>query len=206
MGIHKMRLNSNHSSGRKKYIPGSITVEAAFVMPIVILAVFALIYLAFYLHDLCRIQGNVDLALHKAGLSVKHEADIATGQVAYEDINDRGVFYLLFESSAEEEAELKELLEQELSKGLFLVKIGSIKVEADKLRIKASVKTDMDVKLPLFSHLFNSLPDKVIYGEYPVYNPAETIRIMEVILETGSEIKGVKELKEKMKKLINSED
>lgn len=39
----------------KAMTTASITVEAAFIMPIIILTIFALIYLAFYLHDKSRI-------------------------------------------------------------------------------------------------------------------------------------------------------
>jgi hypothetical protein len=183
---------------------GSITVEAAFVMPIVILIIFALIYLAFYLHDINKVQGVADLTLHKAALTVKHEADIATGEVTYEDINDRGIFYMLLGNTEKEEEEITELCEQELSQGLFLVKIRSIKVEAGNFNISIAVETAAEITLPGLSHLFYVFPDKTITGEHVVHNPAETVRCTEVILETASDIKGVDELKKKIENMIGS--
>jgi hypothetical protein len=38
----------------------------------------------------------------------------------------------------------------------------------------------------------------VISGEYPIHDPAETIRVCDVILDTASQIKGVDELKNKI--------
>lgn len=183
---------------------GSITVEAAFVLPIVILTVFALIYLTFYLHDICRIQALTDMTLHKAGITVKHEADIATGEVAYDSINDRGVFYILFGNSEKEEEQIQSYLMQQLKDGLFLTRISGVSVKADKFKIKISVKTVTEVSLPGIRWLFEPFSNTIVAGEYSVHNPAEAIRCTEVILETGSSIKGVDKIKEKLEAFFGS--
>lgn len=182
----------------------SITVEAAYVMPIVIFTIFAIIYLAFYLHDNCRIQGIMDLTLNKAGMNVKHEGNIATGEVAYEKINDRSVFYLIFGNTQDEETQIQNILKQELSKGLFLAKVHDIQVKDDKFKIKVTIEADTKVSLPGISNLFIKLSEIKMTGEYPVHNPAETIRRIEVILDTGSRIKGVDKLKEKLEKITGT--
>lgn len=184
---------------------GSITVEAAFVMPIVIITVFALIYLAFYLHDICKIQAVTDIIIHKAGITVKHDADIVTGDVDYEHINDRGVFYILLGSTDADEKQIKDYLIQKLSKGLFLVEVGNINVDVGKFKISASVQADATVTLPGVQNLFQVFSKTVIAEEYPVHNPAETIRLIEVVLDTGSSIKGVDEAKEKLEKFFGSD-
>jgi hypothetical protein len=183
---------------------GSITVEAAFVMPIVILTVFALIYLAFYLHDYNRIQGIVDLVIHKAGITIKHDADIATGRISYEDINDRGVFYTLTGDLPVEESKIGKLLDQELSKGLFITHIIKAEVEAGKLDIKINVLAKTHIGLPLFQNAFNKLLNINVESTYPVHNPAETVRACEVILDTGSKIKGADKLKDVLEKFTKT--
>lgn len=183
----------------------SITVEAAFVMPIVIVTVFALIYLAFYLHDYCRLQGAMDKVLHKAAISVKHEADIKTGKVAYEAINDRGIFYLVFGSTQEDKMQILEYLKQELTGFLFITKINHVVVDVGKLNISMSVEAKASVRLPIFQGLFDRFASISIEEGSSVHNPAETIRFAEVILDTGSEIKGVKELKGKLEKFLGKQ-
>lgn len=202
--IKKRLINRTYNIRIPKKASGSITVEASFVMPIVILTIFALIYLSFYLHDINRIQGAVDLTIHKAGFTVKHSSEIETGKVLYDDINNRGVFYLLFGNNTDAEKQIHSILEQKLSKGLFLVKIKNISVEVYKARVEVSIKTATEVNLPVFSYLFQALSDKELKGEYPVHNPAEAIRYTEVILDTGSEINGMKELKEMLENLLST--
>ena len=179
-----------------KTCKASITVEAAFVMPIITLTVVALLYLSFYLHDLCRIQGVVDMSLHKAGLLLKHEAELATAEIDYEHIKDQGIFNLWKEDSKEEE--LQAYLRMKLSKGLFLTKIADIESTLDNTKLSISVKTDTRISLPWVRERMASYSHSVISGEYPIHDPAETIRVCEVILDTASQIKGVDELKNKI--------
>jgi HD superfamily phosphohydrolase len=176
----------------------SITVEATFVMPIVILTVFALIYLSFYLHDTCRIQGLVDKTLHKAAISLKQEADLETGAIDYERIGERGVFTQLLGDRSDAEKELRKYLQQELSKGLFLSKITGIQATVYKTKLEISVEADNVIRIPWVKKFFTSFTHTKITAEYPIHDPAETIRICEVILDTASQVKGVDELKDKI--------
>ncbi len=181
-----------------KTCKASITVEAAFVMPIVILTVFALLYLSFYLHDLCRIQGAVDITLHKAGLIMKHESELETAEIDYEHIKDQEIFDLWQEDSKDEEQELEAYLQRELSKGLFLTKVADIEATVESTKLSISSRINTPISIPWVRELMASNSHKVISGEYPLHDPAETIRVCEVILDTASQIKGVDELKNKI--------
>lgn len=181
---------------------GSVTVEAVFVMPIVIFSIFTMIYLAFYLHDRNRIQGMLDQTLYKASTYLKHEADLASGEVSYQNIGDRGVFYLLGGNTEENEREIQKYLQQELSYGLFITHISEVKIEVGEFKVTALVEADSTVTLLVVKKLFDPLSHSEMKGEVEIHNPSETIRRLEVILDTGEKIKGVSELKEKLNKMF----
>jgi hypothetical protein len=176
----------------------SITVEAAFVMPVVLSTVFALIYLTLQLHDICRIQGILDKTLHQAGMSYKHRTELASDEINYAWIGDRGVFYDLFRDQSGEEEEVKRYLQQKFSKGLFLLKITKLEAEVKKTKLRVKIEAETIISLPWIASLFDGFSSTVIAGDYPVHNPAETIRICEIILDTGSQVKGVELLKSKL--------
>lgn len=186
----------------KKVEKGSITVEAALIMPIIVFTIFSLIYLSFYLHDRCKIQGIIDKALHKAELTVKHDADFSTGNVYYEEINHRGIFYILFGSTSLEEDNIKKYLQEELDQGLFLAKVTDIKVSVNKFNIGISVWADSMISSKGVNSFLKPLLQIEIEEESQIHNPAELIRFSEIILDTGSKIKGVNALKEKLEKLL----
>ncbi len=194
-------FNEKESKSNRRKDSGwdaSITVEAAFVMPVVLCTVFALIYLTLQLHDICRIQGIMDKTLHQAGMLYKHRTELASDEINYAWIGDRGVFYDLFGDLSGEKEGVKRYLQQELSKGLFLLRITKLEAEVKKTKLRVRIEAETLISLPWVAPLFDGLSSMVLTGEYPVHNPAETIRICEVILDTGLQVKGVELLKSKL--------
>ncbi len=203
MSLIKIMRNSILKSGKwTNRIGGSITVEASFVLPLVILITFALIYLSFCLHDMCKIRGVVDGTLHKAGLTYKHESSLETGDVSYEAVNSRGVFYVITGDAGQLETAMNYHILSQLSGGLLLFRISDVDSQVGTLSLSASVRTKTTITLPVFGKLFEKYLSMRITGSYPIHNPAETLRICETVLQTGSEIKGVEQLKSGLQKLL----
>ncbi len=196
-----MRQGAWNKSMKGEY-DASITVEAAFVMPVVLLTVFALICLTLQLHDICRIQGVVDRTLHQAGISYKHQTDIASGEIDYEKIRDEGVILDLQGDPSIGEEKLLIYLSRELQKGLFLLRIAEIEADADRKKVCIKAEAKAPISLPWVSSLFARSSDTVIAGDYPVHDPAETLRLCEVILDTGSQVKGVDQLKSRLETFL----
>jgi hypothetical protein len=146
----------------------------------------------------------VDKTLHKAAISLKQEADLETGAIDYESIGERGVFTQLLGNRSDAEKELRKYLQQELSKGLFLSKITGIQATVHKTKLEISVESDNVIRIPWVKKFFTSFTHTII-AEYPIHDPAETIRICEVILDTASQVKGVDELKDKIEGFFKSE-
>ncbi len=186
-------------------IRGSITVEASFILPLVILIIFALIYLSFCLHDMCRIRGVVDQTLHKAGLAFKHEVNFQTGDIHYDAVNNRGVFYIITGNTEQEEKAMNYYILSKLSGRLLLSRIIAVDSEVGKWSISTSVRAKTTVNLPVFGELFENYSITRIVGSYAVHNPAETVRACETILHTGAEIKGVDQLKSRFMMLLRLE-
>jgi hypothetical protein len=154
------------------------------------------------LHDKCRVQGIVDKTLHKAELTIKHEADITTGEVYYDDIRSRGVFYLPFGSTETDKDNILNYLKNEFEDGLFLAKIKDIKVSVNKFTIKIAVGAEIPISLQGVSEFLESYSFIQVEEIGQIHNPEELIRLSEVILDTGSKIKGVEKLKEKLQKFL----
>jgi hypothetical protein len=129
---------------------------------------------------------------------MKHESELASAEIDYEHIKDQEIFDLRQENSKEEEQELQAYLRRELSKGLFLMKVADIEVTVERSNITISAQANIQISIPWVREFMESNSNSVISGEYPIHDPAETIRVCDVILDTASQIKGVDELKNKI--------
>lgn len=181
-------------------IRASITVEAAYVMPIVIFTIFAVIYLAFYLRDYCILQNAIDMTALKASFYANQPSDMAEDEIYYDAINSRGVFYQLVGDLSPVKQQILSVLNKELENSMFLYDRISIQVEVDHYNIKISLNAKRNINLPIIGKVFNRMESTDLVSNYPIHRPAETIRSMEVIMNTASEIKGVSELKKILEK------
>ncbi len=188
----------------KRGIKGSLTVEAALLLPMIVFLICSLIVLAFYLHDRNRMEGLLDEVLMKGALATKHEADVRTGRVEYENIRKRGVLYLLIGDTKQQEQELQEYLRELSDQGFFLTEITDIRVEVSKLKMKITLEGIFEVPLRGILEFFRPDRRMRMAAERRIHDPAEFIRVSEVVLDTGSKIKSIDELKKKMEKVFDS--
>jgi hypothetical protein len=179
----------------------SVTLEAVFMMPLVLFIMVFIIYLSFYLHDFCRIRGITDGVLHKATMNLKHEADIETGRVNYSEIN-KGLVSRIFEGSDIKENEIEEYIIRLLSKGLISTSITEVNVSKKALNITIRVEGGFKFPLQRLSWIIPLDKSLVVEAEAAYHYPADSVRISEVILDTGSKIKGLDKLKESIGRIL----
>lgn len=182
---------------------GSLTVEAALIMPLLLFVLFSVIYFAFFLHDKCRIQGMLDKMIHRAGLSLNHEGDLETGKIYYDSVNERDIFYSLWGNYNEEKAQIKQYMQKNLSEGLIFTKVRDLQVDRNAISLTVSVEAEVDISLKSVDKLLNSYKYMWIKETYPIHNPAETIRMVEVILDLGCNAKALGRLKNCIDAIMN---
>lgn len=182
-------------------IGASFTIEAVFIIPIVFYTIVFIIYLSFYLHDYSRIQGVTDGVLHKAAMNIKHEADIGSGKVNYHEIN-KGLISQIFEASDSKEYEIENHTSRILSKGLIATRITDIHVSKDMLDLSIRVEGELQFPLRGLQWLISLDNTLLVKAKSAYHDPANFIRRSEVILDTGSKIKGFDNIKESIGKII----
>ncbi|TCT11646.1 TadE-like protein [Natranaerovirga pectinivora] len=75
-------------------LEGSFTIEAAFIMPIIIITIITLIYMTFYLHDMTYLQSVANNTAMKGAQSLKYiDVDMNTMNINYENINNRFIYW-----------------------------------------------------------------------------------------------------------------
>lgn len=176
-------------------VKAGFTIEAVFITPLVFFIVVFIIYESFYLHDICKIRGTTNMAIHKATINLKHEADIWTGKVDYNEIN-KGLITSIFGNGDTKERDIENYIRRQLSKGLLATNI--VDVHASKGSFELSIKVEGKFLFPLkgLIGLINLDTSLLVEAQSSYHYPADFVRISEVILETGSKIKGFDKIKD----------
>lgn len=200
-----MKVKKNTISNVKNIkgvLNGSFTVEATIIIPLIFFLIFALFYIGFYLYDLNRIQGVVDNTLNKAGLMIKNDADLINGDIHYDKIKERPVFSIFSQNTAELEDNIRDHMDTGLNKGLFIMDITHKEVAISGGRIKIKIITKSNISLGGVFNFINPDRQQTYESSYTIYNSADFIRKAEIVLDTGSKIKGLDKLKEKLEKIL----
>lgn len=180
-------------------LEGSFTVEASFVMPIVVFIVLTLIFLGYSLYDQCRWEERFQDGILLANKWVLHAAEFDTGRQDLDKINERGVFFRFF-GGPEEAGELFEnyVLSARVA---FITKAEITKTEINLNGVH--YEAVMERNIPDILIEFSSVLPQQRSGRVRLHHPAELVRGYAALDEIVENTKGLSKLKEEIKKLIN---
>ncbi len=161
----------------------SITVEAAFVIPIVLFVIFALVYLTFYLHDRVRTEEIVEKALGKGAILITQRATIEGTAYDYENINQSGNWGYFKASYDEQEKTISKYLEEESQQGFFLLDAQQITCETNGFSVTVKVKMKGKISINPVKNFWKNTPEFVLERSVPLHNPEEVLRQNKKLLE-----------------------
>lgn len=126
---------------------GMMTVEASFVLPIVLFILILLLYFFFYCYESGVAAGILREEVLKLSDTIKTSGDLDTGAYDIKKLNDRKLSYLLNYNTGKLESQCKMAIQEKLSKqSLF----GSnLKVEISVKHGKITGNITSNVKIPL---------------------------------------------------------
>lgn len=186
---------------RKEQEKGSITVEMAFVFPMVFFLVLTLCYLTFFMCDKVRLQSMVNTLSEKQAVCVKDHYELGSTR-DYSTILEKGVLYYLEDLSAEQ-ALFQEKLENKGKKLLILGEVESVECSVGYSSVEANIVVNVEIGLSMVKEYFTGTPlQYTIHAKIPVHNPSEFVRSYTVIGDTIDQIEGASAIKEKLRNLL----
>lgn len=156
----------------KKSYKGSYTVEAAFVLPVVLMVIFALIYLGFSLHDEAYIKGIMERGLREAAEHTRHicmEGEKGH-EIIYKDINKKF-------KNKEIEGQVEGFLIDNCTKNLFITQIERFKASAGMMYVKISYQQTSKISPSRIFSYFR-IREKQKTERIIIYNPMKTVRMI----------------------------
>lgn len=165
------RIMFGRRYGRRKKADGSYTVEAAFILPIIIFVIIACLYMGFIVHDNVRIQTVLKRSAGMAQDRLSHSREVETGDIQYRNLNEKI-------RKKQVEKEIGEYIKKELEKGVFLAEIQEQSVKISLLRVSVSVTWKPGTTyMGALAYLYDGT--RYTQENQKLYEPAETLRRVE---------------------------
>lgn len=158
-------------------IKASMTVEAVFVVPIVLWVIFALIYLTFYLHDLVRLEEVVEAGLRQGNFLSLQRSELDGNAVYYENINETGKWGYWKLSYETEEEKIKQYLEEELQRRFLFLTKKNVSCEINGFSVEIQIKMKGKAMIFPVIDLWRGESEIVLERTLPFHNPEEVLRI-----------------------------
>lgn len=164
---------------KKMFSEGSMTVEASYIVPLVIGIVFAVMTVSFYFYDITTAHSVLNKNIEEFVNLPIHPYEEDSSFFEYASVNER---FLLFFSEAYQNQENrgKENIKKEMERSLILLRMKSIDMKIKKGKVTAAAELSFPCVpfgvgfIPFFGKAVN------IKEEKHIVNPADFARILTI--------------------------
>lgn len=189
----------------EKQEEASVTVEASFIIPIVIFVVIGLIYFTFYLHDKVRLEEVLEKALGQGNFIVTNRSQINGVSFSYDVINEDGNWGYFINSYEDKESKLLAYLNEELEKKFFFLKKQSVSCEINSFSVHIEISMKGKISINPLHRLWKQKNQIMLEQKRTFHNPEEILRVYEglkFIMDNISEFTFAEKHIEKIKMVV----
>ena len=170
---------------------GSITVEAVFVVPIIVFIITAFVFFGMYLHDDTLIVCTMNQACERLNQSVKQPTNYESGVIFYDKITEKGLLDKYTSSYESEIGCMKKYIKNTLEQRMMVSKITSIEVKKKRNRVRLVVTTKNPVSWVQVLRYVRGYQNSRYEVEGAIYDPSEYARAVSVSLDAVSGTKAM---------------
>ena len=181
---------------------GSITVEAGFLIPMVVFSLFAVIHFAYYQADKTTVQTTADCFAKEQAVALKERVELGE-QKKIEDLAQHDLFCYVQGTSSKEDT-LRQQIKVSLQGKLLNGDVEQIKVSVGYTEIIVEVTVSFRVLVSQVIEYFTGTPLQYTQSvSIPVHNPAEFARAYSALELALDDVGAFEKLKEQLRKIKN---
>lgn len=190
---------------RRAVVTASYTVEAVFVIPFVTILTVLMIDMVLYLRDVSVANGLATRVAEETRALVLNDEDPELGKIRYERKFERSIFARWFQGTDDADAaEMTERL-RTLIKGRFWIATASeatVTVSGGVATVRIRLQGDSAVSM-LGSLATRQWFSDGIVRQCSCRDPRRQTRMYAAIIDTGSQIAGIRTVFEKLSEIVN---
>lgn len=170
---------------------GSITVEAVFVVPVIVFIITAFVFFGMYLHDDTLIVCTMNQACERLNQSVKQPTNYESGVIFYDKMTEKGLLDKYTSAYESEVGCMKKYIKNTLEQRLMVSKIASIEVQKKRDRVHLVVTTKSQISWVQVLRYVSGFQKSRYEVEGGIYDPSEYARAVSVSLDAVSDTKAM---------------
>lgn len=168
-------------------LKGSITVEAAFLVPFCFFGMISLLYVGMYLHDWYVIETVIRTAAKREMQYILQEEKTEEGNLDWEYWKEKTIIWYLAADLQEENRFLIHYIENSLEGKLLLAERPELTVEMDTEQVQVSYKSSVQWSMPFLAAWLNGRSSAAMEGEVKItgVKAQEWVRMCRGLLSSG---------------------
>ena len=190
---------------RGRELDASYTVEAVFIVPFVSVLIVILVNMALYLRDVSAAEALAERVAEDARALILNDEEPRKKQVMYERKLKQSVFQRWFVGQKTEDANTMTEYLRELCEDRFWISRAEFcDVEIDGSEIRVRIRLVSDSEIPALGTALSKrwFSDEICRSIRCVDVPLRT-RIYAAVMESGSQVKGIGTVLEKLSEIVN---
>jgi hypothetical protein len=188
---------------------GSFTIEASFIMPLVIFVIITLVYIGFYLHDMTYLQGLANEGALKGAKALTYpERDLEIGRIEYSSMLDRFLYWRFMNHHNTEY--LESYIKNQIGQNVFQVNTQKTHVETEVEKnllhtyVKVSIRAPFETPFRFVPMLMNRGEGLYIqvHSKAQMPDASEFIRNIQLMDQMAEEITILQKPKQKYEEIM----
>ncbi len=164
-----------------------MTVEAVFVLPVILIVILCLMYMTLILHDKVVLQSVAEEALVRFNQLCHQPSDVLSSEINYDKLLDVS---LLGEDNEKHREELMYFINQEVKGKLFICQVNMIDIDITEDSCQIDIEADSKISFSLALEYIKGGKKIFVSQNRDSHHPEEFARKAEVITGTITQVKG----------------
>lgn len=183
---------------RLQRLQASVTVEATFILPVLLIIIFTLMYMTLILHDKVVLQGVAEEALVRCNQLCHQPSDVLSSEIHYNQLLDVS---LMGESNEKHKEELMYFINKELGGRLLVCTLTDIQINLTEGVCQITITAKSKISLPMVWKYIPHNKQFAVKQKRALHHPESFARKAEALIDTASKLKGMDQVTELLNKV-----
>ncbi len=188
---------------RSKKIQANYTVEAALVFPLIFFVLLFMLNYTFYCYDRAKLQAKMNDVMRRSAAFMSYDIDLWDNTVNRTSLANKEFLWVFLGDRKPKEDLIQQYCMYELSQGLYITSIEQMSVDSTYTELMIRGTATVQVIGLKWVSGFSDYPFEIKMGQSGKTFPREErVRIIEAMIELGTDIKGVEKILQQVRKVI----